>query len=428
MRRILAFSDFAHAVTLDGLRQNDRRLAGVLGGRCIRRVDLVRIVTTAVEPPDVVVAHARHHFEQLRILAEKVLAHERAVIGLEVLVLAVDGVFHHAQQSAFVIASKQRIPVRTPDDLEHIPTGAAKSAFELLNDLAVAAHRTVEPLQIAVDDKNQVVELFARGETDRTQRLGLVHFTVTAEDPNLASLGIRDTARVQILQKARLIDALNRTEAHRHRRKLPKLRHQLRMRIRRHSLAVDVAPKVDELFFGQASFEESARVNASRAVALEVNQVAAEIAGRCTPEVIESHFHQRARRRIAGDVSAELALAAICAHHDRHRIPAVVRANALFNRGVAGRMFFEMRRNRVDVCGVRRIRKVSSGAARLIDQRFEQKVRALRAFAFDHRFECVEPLCGFKRVGVVGRLLEKCGHAVSYRFAATIPALDPIFK
>src|SRR5687768_3309791 len=87
-------------------------------------------------------------------------------------------------------------------------------------------------------------------------------------------------------------------------------------------------------------------------------------------------------------------------------------------------MLFEVRWNGVDVRGVGRIRKVSSGAARFIDQRFEQKVSALRAFTFDHRFECVEPLGGLERVGVVGRLLEECGHTVSYRSGTTIPALD----
>ena len=35
-----------------------------------------------------------------------------------------------------------------------------KQAFQLLNDLAVAADRAVQPLQIAVDDENQIVATF----------------------------------------------------------------------------------------------------------------------------------------------------------------------------------------------------------------------------------------------------------------------------
>ena len=36
------------------------------------------------------------------------------------------------------------------------------SASKFLDDLAVAAHRAVETLQIAVDDPDQVVQIFAR--------------------------------------------------------------------------------------------------------------------------------------------------------------------------------------------------------------------------------------------------------------------------
>ena len=43
---------------------------------------------------------------------------------------------------------------------------AAELAFELLDDLAVAAHRAVEALQVAVDDEDQVVETLARREAD----------------------------------------------------------------------------------------------------------------------------------------------------------------------------------------------------------------------------------------------------------------------
>ena len=45
-----------------------------------------------------------------------------------------------------------------------VPARAAERRFELLDDLAVAADRTVEALQVAVDDEDQVVELFARGQ------------------------------------------------------------------------------------------------------------------------------------------------------------------------------------------------------------------------------------------------------------------------
>ena len=61
-----------------------------------------------------------------------------------------------------------------------------KIAFQLLDDLAVAAHRAVEPLQVAVDDEDQVVELLAAGQRDGAQALGLVGLAVAQERPDLA--------------------------------------------------------------------------------------------------------------------------------------------------------------------------------------------------------------------------------------------------
>src|SRR5207302_868732 len=103
--------------------------------------------------PDVLVGHARYHLEQFRVLAEEVPANESAVVGLVVLILAVYRLLHDPKQSAFDIASEQRIPVRAPDELDDVPTRPAKIGFELLDDFAVAAHGTVEALQVAVHDE-----------------------------------------------------------------------------------------------------------------------------------------------------------------------------------------------------------------------------------------------------------------------------------
>ena len=72
--------------------------------------------------------------------------------------------------------------------------GAAEVGLELLDDLAVAAHRAVEALQVAVDDEDEVVELLAAGERDRAQRLRLVHLAVAEEGPDLAAGGVGDAA------------------------------------------------------------------------------------------------------------------------------------------------------------------------------------------------------------------------------------------
>ena len=96
-------------------------------------------------------------------------AHISAVARLEGLVLAVDAFLHALAQQAALVAREQGVPVAAPDDLDDVPARAAKIRLEFLDDLAVAAHRTVEALQIAIDDEDQIVEVLARGQRDRAQ-------------------------------------------------------------------------------------------------------------------------------------------------------------------------------------------------------------------------------------------------------------------
>ena len=278
---VLALADLAHAEALDGLDQQDGRLALGVDRAVVGGVDLLRIVAAALQAPDVVVAHLGDRLEQLRMAAEEVLAHEGAVVGLHRLVVAVDGLHHHLAQDAFLVAGEQRIPVAAPEQLDDVPARAAELAFELLHDLAVAAHRPVEALQVAVDDEDQVVELLARGQADGAERLGLVHLAVAAEHPHLALRGVGDAARMQVLQEARLVDRHQRAEAHRDGRELPEAGHQLRMRIAGDALAVDLLAEVEQLLLGEPAFHEGAGVDAGRRMALDVEQVAAVVAAGC---------------------------------------------------------------------------------------------------------------------------------------------------
>ena len=112
--RVLRLALLAHAESLDGLGEDHGGLALVLHRRRVRGVDLVRVVAAAVQAPDVLVAHARDHLQDLRVLAEEMLAHESAVVGLEVLVLAVDGFLHDAQQHARPCRARAAGPSTSP--------------------------------------------------------------------------------------------------------------------------------------------------------------------------------------------------------------------------------------------------------------------------------------------------------------------------
>ena len=102
----------------------------------------------------------------------------------KLLVFAVDQFAHALYKQAFGIARENRVPLAAPQNFDHVPASAAECRFELLNDLAVAAHRAVKPLEVAVDHKNQVVQFFAGSKRDRAERFRLIRLTVTQERPD----------------------------------------------------------------------------------------------------------------------------------------------------------------------------------------------------------------------------------------------------
>jgi hypothetical protein len=161
----------------------------VLDGALVGAEDLEDVVATAVQRPDLVVGPVGDQFLEFRRV-EEVLADVGAVLGLEGLVLAVDRLHHALLEDALLVAQQERVPLGSPDQLDDVPAGAAESAFEFLDDLAVAAHRPVETLQVAVDDEDQVVELLARGHADGAERFDLVGLAVAEEGPDLAVAGL----------------------------------------------------------------------------------------------------------------------------------------------------------------------------------------------------------------------------------------------
>ncbi len=157
-------------VTLDGLGQNDGRLPVLhLRRHLVGRVDLFRIVATATHLFELFVAVVLDQLQQFGILAEEVLANVAARHPGVLLVLAVDDFVHPLGEQTGRVFGQQMVPVVTPDDFDHVPAGTAEDRFQFLNDLAVAANRTVESLQVAVDHEDQVVELFT-GSQVRSHR------------------------------------------------------------------------------------------------------------------------------------------------------------------------------------------------------------------------------------------------------------------
>ena len=152
--------------------------------------------------------HVGDHRQQLGILAEEVLAHVGAVLGLEVLVLAVDALLHPLAAAGRPCRARAAGPSREPQiTLMTFQPAPRKLAFELLDDLAVAAHRAVEALQVAVDDEDQVVELLARRRARSRRAISGSSISPSPQErPDLAVRGVGEAAVLQVLQEARLVD------------------------------------------------------------------------------------------------------------------------------------------------------------------------------------------------------------------------------
>jgi hypothetical protein len=158
---VLAFTRLANPVALDRSRQNHCRLARCFNGGLVGCVNLDGIVSAERQLLQLLVGQMLDHVEQLRVGTPEMLSNVLAGFDRVLLILAVDDLAHAFDQQAVVILLEQRVPLAAPDDLDDVPACAAEGGLELLDDLAVAANGTIEALQIAIDDEDQVVELLA---------------------------------------------------------------------------------------------------------------------------------------------------------------------------------------------------------------------------------------------------------------------------
>ncbi len=194
-------------------------------GRFVCGINLARIVPAKTQAAQRLVRKRLDQLEQTRITAEEMLAHICTGGNDQLLVFTVNQFAHALDQQAFGVAFEDGVPLASPQNLDDIPASAAERGFQFLNDLSIAAHRAVEALQIAVDDKDQIVELFARSQSDRSEGFRFVGLAVTEERPHLRVRGRLHAAILEITVEARLINCHQRAEAHGNSRELPEIGH-----------------------------------------------------------------------------------------------------------------------------------------------------------------------------------------------------------
>src|SRR5213593_3071839 len=175
-------------------------------GGLVSGVNFFRIVATAQQLAYVIIGQMVDHFQQLGILAEEVFARIAAGLDGIFLIFTVDGFLHALHQQTLIVRCQEGIPIGTPDHFDDVPARATKKRLELLNDLAVAAHRAVEPLQITVNYPNEIIEVFTRRERQCARSLRLIHFAVTGETPYPRLLAGEQAPTLEIANEASLVN------------------------------------------------------------------------------------------------------------------------------------------------------------------------------------------------------------------------------
>src|SRR5260221_8875733 len=130
------------------------------------------------------VAQMIDEFEEFGIFAEEMMARVAARLDAILLVIAVHAFFHALEQETAFVARNNFVPLAAPNYLDDVPACATEKSFKFLDNFSVATHRAVEPLQIAVDDPDQIIQAFTRAERDCAERFRLVRFAVADEAPD----------------------------------------------------------------------------------------------------------------------------------------------------------------------------------------------------------------------------------------------------
>ena len=309
-------------------------------------------------------------------------------------------------EGTVAVAGQQRVPAAAPDDLDDVPAGAAEEGLELLDDLAVAADRPVEALQVAVDDERQVVQFVVGRDLQEAARLRLVHLTVAEERPDVLLAGVLDPAVVQVLVELGLVDRVHRPEAHGHGGELPERRHHPGVRVGRqrphpsaHEVAAFLAEPV-QVGVVQRPLEVRPGIHAGRGVPLEEDLVAAAHVVRPAEEVVEPDLVERRGGRIRRDVPPDPDARALGpVDHDRG-VPADPAPVGLLDGFVTGEPRLGLGPDGVDVVGGRQRRHPDVGLARAFEQLEHDVARPGPPRLVDDAVEGVEPLLRLLRVRV----------------------------
>src|ERR1017187_10513151 len=271
--------------------QNHGRTTAMFRGALICVVDFDRIMAAATQPAHLIVGQVADQLTQLGIFAKEFLADICASLGLERLIVAIDALFHAFEQKPGVVPFEERVPVRTPDHLDYVPPRATENAFQFIDDPAVAAHRSIKAVKVAVDNEYKVVQPLEGGDGEGAARVHFISFTVTDVGPNLTRSLLNEIAGLQIPHKTRLVNRIQRTDAHRDRGESPKVWHQPWVRVGRKAGSVtQIVTEVEKVLVLEATFQIGTCVDSRGGVSLKVDEVPWLIVIARVEEVVKAHL------------------------------------------------------------------------------------------------------------------------------------------
>mmetsp|Transcript_26656 Transcript_26656/g.72376 ORF Transcript_26656/g.72376 Transcript_26656/m.72376 type:complete len:298 (+) Transcript_26656:1696-2589(+) len=239
------------------------------------------------------------------------------------LAVSIGAALQDLDQPPVVVVVNEVIPGVTPYQLDAVEASASEETLELLDHLRVPAHGAVEPLVVAVDDEDEVVQLLVARPRDGIDGLGLVHLTVADEAPDAAAGRVGKTPQVQVAEEPRLGHRLKRPNAHGDGGVLPEVRHQPWVRVTGQALAAHLLAEVHDLLELQAALEVRTRIAAWSGVPLDVELVAHAPAGAlAAEEVVHADLPDVADGGKGADVTAHTGSSPVAiADHDG-RVPA----------------------------------------------------------------------------------------------------------
>ena len=273
--------------------------------------------------------------------------------------------------------------------------------FEFLYDLPVAPHRTVQPLQVAVDHENQVVQLLARRQGDGAEGLGLVGFPVAEKRPDLATVALLETAVFQVPVEPGLVDGHDGAQPHGGRGEDPEIGHEPGMGVGREPAPrTQLAAEVVQVLFVEPPLDIGPGIYSRRRVRLEEDLVAVVTLARSAEEMVEAHLVQVADRGVRGDVAAEGLVGRVGADHHGHGVPSDDVADPVLEFVAAGIGRLLVGGDGVDVRRVFGEGKPDALAAGMGLELSDQLAHPARAGMLEHVVQRFEPFQGLYAIQV----------------------------